>query len=317
MLHILVLLLKIIAVIIAVILGILVLLAGTILFVPIRYEAAARCEGSPDTFRMKGKVTWLMHLVRADGCYKDGKTVWKIRIAWKQVGAGAKKEETSGQEPEEEVRTDNGIKESKETKEGKEVEKADETGPVKEVETLDETGAVKEAEETEAVQETQETAEKAEKEETRSSILEKIKAWFFKIKCTFSRVCDKIKLLGERKDKVLGFLQSEVHKEAFRRVKRETLWLLRCIRPRKGALQVVYGFEDPFTTGQVLAGLSLVYPLIGEYASIVPDFERSVLEGKAWIKGNVRLWHVTAFAWKLFWSRSVRETYRDFKNFEW
>lgn len=312
MLHVLVLLLKIIAVIIAVILGILVLLAGIILFVPIRYEAAARCEGSPDTLRMKGKVTWLMHLIRADGYYKDGKTVWKFKIAWKQVGAG--KEAASKKKSEEEARADNDIQESKESKE---VEKTDEDRPVKEVEALGETAPAQKAQEVKDAQETQKTAEEAETKEKKPSILEKIRAWFSKIKCTFSRICDKIKLLGERKDKVLGFLKSEVHKDAFRRLKRETLRLLKHIRPGKGELQVIYGFEDPCTTGQVLAGLSLVYPLIGEYASIVPDFERSVLEGKAWIKGDIRLWHVAAFAWKLFWSRSVRETYRDFKNFEW
>ena len=148
------------------------------------------------------------------------------------------------------------------------------------------------------------------------SLWEKIKAWFHKIKCTFSGFCDKIRLLGEKKDKVLQFLESETHKAAWKRLKKETVRLLGGLKPKDGALQVVYGFEDPCTTGQVLAGLSMIYPFIGSYTEIRPDFERSVLEGKARVKGKARLWHVAVFAWNLFWNRDVRETYRDIKEFE-
>ena len=100
------------------------------------------------------------------------------------------------------------------------------------------------------------------------------------------------------------------------RLKKETVRLLGGLKPKDGALQVVYGFEDPCTTGQVLAGLSMIYPFIGSYTEIRPDFERSVLEGKARVKGKARLWHVAVFAWNLFWNRDVRETYRDIKEFE-
>ena len=197
------------------------------------------------------------------------------------------------------------------------------------METVEEIETAEENEEGENVSEAEESPEPepAHAEETKTqihktsrrkekSLWEKIKAWFHKIKCTFSGFCDKIRLLGEKKDKVLQFLESETHKAAWKRLKKETVRLLGGLKPKDGALQVVYGFEDPCTTGQVLAGLSMIYPFIGSYTEIRPDFERSVLEGKARVKGKARLWHVAVFAWNLFWNRDVRETYRDIKEFE-
>ena len=71
MLHILLLVLKIIGIIIAAILGILVLLLCIVLFVPFRYEIKGRSEGDAPSLKGKIKVTWLLHLFRADVYYKD------------------------------------------------------------------------------------------------------------------------------------------------------------------------------------------------------------------------------------------------------
>ena len=90
MLHILLLVLKIIGIIIAAILGILVLLLCIVLFVPFRYEIKGRSEGDAASLKGKIKVTWLLHLFRADVYYKDQKLIWRIRFAfWKRM-AGKK-----------------------------------------------------------------------------------------------------------------------------------------------------------------------------------------------------------------------------------
>ena len=90
MLHILLLVLKIIGIIIAAILGILVLLLCIVLFVPFRYEIKGRSEGDAPSLKGKIKVTWLLHLFRADVYYKDQKLIWRIRFAfWKRM-AGKK-----------------------------------------------------------------------------------------------------------------------------------------------------------------------------------------------------------------------------------
>ena len=94
MLHILLLILKIIGLIIAVILGILVLLVCVVLFVPVRYELEAASVGAIDTTSMKARVTWLLHLFRADVCVEDRKLSWQIRVAWKRIQNGQEGKKT-------------------------------------------------------------------------------------------------------------------------------------------------------------------------------------------------------------------------------
>ena len=88
MLHILLLILKITGIILAVILGILVLLVCIVVFVPVRYEANGKCSGKIQTLKVKGKVTWMFSLVRADIYYKENKLKWRLRIAWKKFLGG-------------------------------------------------------------------------------------------------------------------------------------------------------------------------------------------------------------------------------------
>ncbi len=88
MLHILLLILKIIGIIFAAILGILVLLVCIVLFVPVRYDIEASCDGTLDGIRAKVKATWLLHLVRFGACYEKKELDWRLRIAWKNKQSG-------------------------------------------------------------------------------------------------------------------------------------------------------------------------------------------------------------------------------------
>ena len=145
---------------------------------------------------------------------------------------------------------------------------------------------------------------------------EKAKALYQKIKCTFLAFCDRIKLLLEKKERLAEFITDEVHRKAFFKAKDEAFKLLRRLKPKKLAADLHYGFEDPCTTGQVLAGLSMLYPFWGEHVSIIPDFEQKVLEGSLYIKGRIRIIHFVRLMWNLAWCKEVRMTYRHVKEFE-
>ena len=77
-----------------------------------------------------------------------------------------------------------------------------------------------------------------------------------------------------------------------------------------------FGFEDPYRTGQCLAVLSMLYPFVGEYMNIQPEFEKQVLEGEAYVKGTVRAVYLVIFAGKMLLDKHVRATYRNIRNFE-
>lgn len=135
-----------------------------------------------------------------------------------------------------------------------------------------------------------------------------------KIKCTNLKICDKIKAIWETKEKATSFLTDDIHVEAFRIVKREIGVLARHMRPRRIRGFVRFGFEDPYRTGQVLAGLSILYPFYGEHVEIYPDFEQKILEGDLYVKGHIRMVHLATLLWRLFFNRYIRKTYIDYKK---
>lgn len=296
MIHILLLILKMIGVIIAVILGILVLLVCVVIFTPVRYQLDASCDGALDSLKVTGKVTWLLHLFRVDLIYEGRKLTWKIRAAWKRIKS----------EPED----DSALKE-----EVKDCEKELE----EELEELAESGVEEREKESETSEKGKKASEKKSSQTTEKSGLSEKTEKKHKadtIKCTIQKICDKIKLLSEKKEKIMEAVSDEVHKKAFIKTKNEVFKLLRRWKPKKLKADIHYGFEDPCLTGQVLAGLSVIYPFVGEHLEVEPDFENKVLEGSLQVKGNIRMFPIVCLLWNLVWCREVRKTYFDIKNFE-
>lgn len=382
MLHILLLILKIIGIIIAVILGILLLVIAILLFVPVRYEVQGRCDGSLDSLKGKVRMTWLLHLIRADILYKNGKMKWRLRIAWLKkgnAGGGKKrsadlgineeaelleqlKQETEKQETdmtekidvsesedseeeellaqlEEELKKQREAqesvkKENENSETGEEEDAKNEKSIVKETDGAAKIEPEKSEESLAAPQTVRQESAHAPKSEKRKPEMEipekeesvdgekngkfyqKILAWIQKIKCTFRKLCDRIKSLSVKKEKIEDFLQNEVHKGAYQKCKKELFRLLRHLKPKKTDIRLIYGFEDPYYTGQVLAAFSVLYPFLGGCTSVTPDFEHQVLKGSVHLKGKIYLCHFVQIGWNLIWSKNVRQTYHDIRNFK-
>lgn len=319
MLHIILLILKIIGIIIAAILGILVLLVCIVLFVPFRYRIEASSNGTADSIRADIKCTWLMHLVRFSASYREKKLNWNLRVAFKKMSG---EEEAAADETE---KFEEGV-ESNETEQKEAVKTEEETdgrsheeyaGIQEEIKEESRLPARTEAEHKEAEEDTEkEKAGGAEKGRIFKKICEKCRKAFDKIKCTIQRFCDRIKALSEKKEKISTFIMDETHKTAFFKVRKEAFRLLGRLKPKTVRAKVHYGFEDPSRTGQVLAGLSILYPFMGKQTEIVPDFEQKILEGTLFIKGKVRVLYFAALLWNLFWCREVRTTYKHVKSFK-
>ena len=352
MLHILLLVLKIIGIILAVILGILVLLVCIVVFVPVRYEVNGKCSGKFQTLKVKGKVTWLFSLVRADIYYKENKLKWRLRIAWKKIlggqeygadmssvgmppeDAGEQNKRTEGEEYEETWKKTDDDEES-----GKEAWRNESQTSEESHEEIwwDEFGEGEKDEEDEKIyQEILESLaeeypedEEEDYEERQDyegwdgkkngrgqSFLEKLKGIYRKIKCTIRNICDKIKELLEKKNRLLGFLKDAGHVGAYRKAKKEAFRLLRRLKPKKLLIQAEFGFNDPSLTGRMLAALAPFYPYFSECISLKPDFTGRGLNGRLYMKGHIRCFHFIALVWNLFWDKNVRRTYKDIKNFE-
>ena len=152
-----------------------------------------------------------------------------------------------------------------------------------------------------------ETAETAKKKKT--SLIQKIKY-------TYQTMCDKVKVLLDKKEKLTEFLSEPIHKAAWIRLKREAFRILRFLRPKKLTGSVQFGLEDPYNTGRALAVLSMLYPLYGEHIDIYPNFEQQVLEGHLLIKGRIRGIYAVIVLWNLFFDKQIRTTYEHIKTFK-
>lgn len=101
-----------------------------------------------------------------------------------------------------------------------------------------------------------------------------------KFRLTVSRICGKIR-------KGRAFLKSPEFKKALKAVMRNGGKLLKHIRPRRICGSVTFGFGDPSYTGQTLALISLIYPVLPEKLAVTPDFSRAVLEADVSARGRI------------------------------
>ena len=146
---------------------------------------------------------------------------------------------------------------------------------------------------------------------------QKLREILEKIKCTWKNLCDKIKNIADKKNKILEFLEQENHKAAFARGKKGLVWVKRFLKPKKLRVKLHFGFEDPYHTGQVLALCGMFYAFIGENMDLEPDFEKRVLEGSVYVKGRLRTVHMAVFAAKMLLDKNIRSTYHDIREFKW
>lgn len=314
MIHILFLILKIIGWILLFLLAILLLLILTILFYPVKYRFSAKGENTLDTLVADGKVSWLFHLISGSASYEHGELKWKLRLAWKKFDSSKEEQnETSEKsvvpEPlEKETLEDEKKSEIKDNPPEKDVkiEKASEKEPKieKGSKIEKEPGIEKES-----------GTEKTKVREERRSENVQTESKLKKIKYTFQKLCGTIKKAGEKKEFLTAFLTYEKHQRAFKAVKKELCHLLHVLKPKKLQANVTFGFSDPSWTGYMLAFLGSIYGLIGEYVQIQPDFEERKLEGNASAEGKIRVIYFAVPAWKLFWNKDVKITYKHIRKY--
>lgn len=336
MLHILLFILKIIGIILAVILGIILLAICIILFVPVCYRAEGKCGGTLDDIRARGRVSWLFGLVKVVVNVKGKAVDYYIKIAWKKLGDRLEKAEEREDDADcEELYSD--------LEDWDQSEKAEDTEVTEVKEVTENAGTAEKIQKVEAPEPHAESspsnAEKAsagsnppnqkasEESSGDSGVFERagkkihgigsgIKKSFEKIKCTFREFCDKIKEILKKKDLLTAFITDEIHLGALGKAKKEAFKLLRRMGPRVLMADIHYGFDDPCLTGQVLAVLGALYPLIGEHTQITPDFQEKILEGKLKIRGQIYVVHLAVMALNMLLCREVRQTIKDIREFK-
>lgn len=291
MLHIVLLVLKIIGILILVILGLALFLLLAGLTVPLRYGIRGSYYG-----KAKGsiKITWLLHIVSAVIAY-DGEPSVRVKVFGIPVyRPDKKKAEKIGKEaleglapeiPEAKKAADSAARTVK--KAGKKVEKTAEEPKRREPEHVESKPV--EPEHVEPKQEPEPEAKASRKSNIFKSLPQKITGFFNKIRRLIRRIKAKLRQADTAVKELKAWIEDETNKKMIREVWRHAKALIRHGLPRRMKGKVVFGFDDPYVTGQVLSYGAMLYPFYGKQISIQPVFDRVIFECEGTIKGRIRL----------------------------
>lgn len=314
--------LKIIGWILLAVLGLFVLAVCLVLFTPLRYKGEVGCRGTKETLWARLQFSLLFRF--AEGCveYADGKTTWRLRVAWKQLqGAEAKQvmEETASvaESMAENAQAEAEIPEEKQTGKTEEPEerRSEERQKPSAEPEKPRNSAEKPRENSENREKQRKSPEKRFEKSAKKAEDEK-RSFFERIEYTFQVFCDKMNVLIEKKEKVRSFLEDEIHHAAFLKAIQSLKRLVLRLKPTDFSGNVRFGFEDPAVTGKTLAILSVMAPLFEGNLEVEPEFQEEILEGELLIAGKLTAWKFAALALELFTDKNIRKTISHIKNFK-
>lgn len=280
MLHILLTTLKVLGILLAITIGLIISLVLIVLFVPIRYKADVQ------NTNVRGKVTWILHLVTINLDYIDKVFKYKIKILGITINTDKKK--------------------TRKVKKKKESQKI----PVKSEPEQKETKMVV----TEQIKDNKpkeqpikETKKAQDEVKPKKSISQKLLDVINNIKFKIQSIYDKIKEIITKISDYKDFLTTDEAKTNIKDILKIVFDLLVYILPTKIKGSVKFGMEDPETTGKALGVICMFYGLYGEKVDIIPDFENKVFEADLHFKGRIRLYRVLIAAYKLWKNEWIKK----------
>ncbi|MBD5481238.1 MAG: DUF2953 domain-containing protein [Lachnospiraceae bacterium] len=323
MIHILLLLLKIIGITLLSLLGLILLIILVVLFVPIRYSLNVEADKSVEA---RACVSWLLHLLHAKAVY-DGAFGIVIRvfgIPVKRIPAPEEKKTKKSKEKHKEKKRARGkkaeqtqdrddTKEEAGTESGAETaagETADANRTENETKTAAEEVTCSAPDETAVLSETVESeGEKKEKLSFFQKLVQfvrAVRAFFSKILYTIQNICGKIEKVKELVGYYSEVLKSEEGQRTFALAKRELGRLWKHIAPTKLRGSLTIGMGDPAATGQIIAIVSMFYPIYGNNVSITADFDEKCMRGSLYLKGRIRIITLIRIAWRVYFNKDVK-----------
>ena len=332
LLHILLFLLKLIGIVLLVILGLIVLILAIVLLTPIRYRIGA---SKYQTIQAEGKVTWLFRLIemvfKLDTGAEEGKRLHlSFRIAWLKL--------YDNQKPKEKRIKQKKTRKTKSKPESEQLEKVIQSAkpeqpeakvqPIKTEQPEAKVQPIKTEQATEMKNEMPKAVHPEKilrlAKSAANKILSLIRGVFslifsiLRIPSKFMDGLEKLEnfftKLREKKEAFLAFYNEAHNHQWFTAFWHRLKKLLLKILPRADRLYLHFGFEDPATTGQVLGGLSILYPICGEKMELCPEFNEEILEGEVKCHGRIRPVSLVIFAVKSFLNKQFFSMVKQFKG---
>lgn len=268
MIHIILMVLKIAGLLLLLVLGLLFLLLLLVLFVPVRFGL----QGSyKENIRGQVRISWLLHILSLTVLY-DEKTEVSFRLFGIRLRKPGKGRTGAGEEEDMAVQAME-LREEEEKEERKEPERR-----------------------------TVRPKEQAKESKKQPEGKRKIE----KLKFSFRRICDTLKNIKEKKNKLQEIISSRENQKTARLLFKQARRLIRHLFPKKGQGTVTFGFDDPYLTGQVLTYASLLYPFFYKRLKLIPVFDRAVFLAEGKLAGRLRLGTVLFIGLRMLLDKNFR-----------
>ena len=290
-LTVLLLILKILGIVLLVLLGILLALLLIVLFVPVRYQGSGyREEGDPVPVHVQLKVTWLLHLVRVSFIYPE-EAFLKVKVLFFQILPAKEKKKKASNKKE---------ADGKKPKTDKKEAEHDVRDTASDQKISDEGNTAVE--------------DGGDDRRTLLDFVRKLFSAIRNIKYTIRKIYDKINHIIHNIRYYIKILQTESFKRAFVLCREQLLRLMKIVLPRKVSGTFTIGMEDPAATGQILSIYGILYPLIGDSITVIPDFEKPVMEGSFRFKGKITAFTLIRIAAKIYFDKDLKRVICLFKK---
>lgn len=290
------LILKIILIVFCAVLGFILLALCLILFVPFKYEVSGEI-GDAWSFKIKGKVSYLLSAIRILFSYEEEQFDWKLFLF------GFEKKRL--QEEEIVSDTEYGEKDAEITFREKEPNVTSVQEDIVLQKAVEESAEpdITEPHISEQIEPDEVTeSEPEQKEKTGQKVAKKSRTQEASQKSKFDFAFIKRELTDEH------------NKAVVRKVWSEFCYLFRHFKFRKIKTDFVFATGDPATTGQALGVLCMI-PMLYRYEfNAVPDFEADspYIKGTFCVAGKVRLIHVLMTVLRLILDKEVRIVVKKF-----
>lgn len=133
-----------------------------------------------------------------------------------------------------------------------------------------------------------------------------IKNIFVKTMKLLQELLESVKLIINKISLVSDFLDRPSTMRGMEKVKEYIVLTFKHILPRKKKVIINLGFDNPADTGQVLAVAGTLYPVIGEFVEIYPNFEDKELKLDGYLKGRIRGVNVVIIIIKVIRDKAIK-----------
>lgn len=316
MLGVLLMVLKVIGIVLLSVLGLILLVILLVLNVPFRYSGKADYE---DKLSADGTVSWLLHLVHVSVSYTDD-LHYSVRIFGFKVTDSDKTENGPDN-----ADGETGYRPSSDQTHDKKNVRTIAAENKKADFTSENTTAKSKAEEKKNVKDTTSTDKRADNSE-KTQNTPKIQAdtkdeSFRKPDCNDAsqegaedsneeeKKSDKESIVGKLKNLYNKYV-TDATKRLFSLTMRQTVRIFKHLLPRRIKGTVVYGSEDPSTTGYITAIASALYGRLGRCFSFEPVFTDKALKAHVTIKGHIRFITLILIVLRVIITKDFRTTLR-------